>query len=118
MAAPKGNKFWLARSSHGRKPIFANPDKLWEACCEYFQWVEKNPLKEQKLFAFQGVITKSKVNKSLNSEYLAKKKNTRFIIVSKRSSINTIYVVYGRIVEFNFIFSSHLVDIKSTFNLI
>ena len=54
MAAPKGNKFWEARSSHGRHPIFAAPDDLWVACCEYFEWVEENPLWEDKLVTFQG----------------------------------------------------------------
>lgn len=58
MAAPKGNKFWELRSSHGRKPIFAKPEDLWAACCEYFQWVENNPLQETKGFAFQGKVTK------------------------------------------------------------
>lgn len=63
MAAPKGNQFWKARSSHGRNPKFASPDDLWAACCEYFEWVEANPLKEAKPFAFQGVITMAEVNK-------------------------------------------------------
>ena len=58
MPAPKGNQFWRARSSHGRKPIFASPDNLWDACSEYFDWVEENPLYETKGFAFQGVVTK------------------------------------------------------------
>lgn len=58
--APKGNQFWLARSSHGRKPIFKNPEQLWNACLEYFQWVEENPLWEAKLTTFQG---KSKIEK-------------------------------------------------------
>lgn len=51
MAAPKGNKFWEARSSHGRKPIFATPDDLWVACVEYFEWTEANPLTELKVFS-------------------------------------------------------------------
>ena len=54
MAAPTGNQFWLQRSSHGRKPKFKNPDDLWDACCEYFQWVEDNPLYEDGLVTFQG----------------------------------------------------------------
>jgi len=54
MAAPTGNRFWEARSSHGRNPKFANADDLWQACCEYFAWVEANPLIEAKPFAFQG----------------------------------------------------------------
>ena len=57
MAAPKGNQFWKARSSHGRNPIFAMPDELWAACCEYFEWVEANPLYESKPFAYQGEVT-------------------------------------------------------------
>lgn len=57
MAAPKGNRFWEARSSHGRKPIFATPEKLESACIEYFDWVESNPLWESKPFAYQGEIT-------------------------------------------------------------
>lgn len=46
MAAPKGNRFWEARSSHGRNPKFESPEALWAACCEYFEWVEANPLPE------------------------------------------------------------------------
>lgn len=57
MAPPKGNQFWMARSSHGRKPIFADADVLWEACLEYFQWVEENPLHEAQAFAYQGNVT-------------------------------------------------------------
>lgn len=56
MAAPIGNQFWQMRSSHGRKPIFADPEVLWAACCEYFEWVEANPLKEAQAFAYQGDV--------------------------------------------------------------
>lgn len=54
MAAPKGNKFWEARTKHGRDKLFASPELLWDACCEYFQWVEDNPLWENKVAQFQG----------------------------------------------------------------
>ena len=54
MAAPKGNKFWELRSSHGRKPIFATPEDLWKCCVEYFEWVEDNPLYEAKVCSYQG----------------------------------------------------------------
>lgn len=63
MAAPKGNQFWKARSSHGRKSIFKNPEQLWKGCEEYFQWVEENPLREEKLFAYQGEVTRATINK-------------------------------------------------------
>lgn len=59
MAAPKGNQFWKIRSTHGRNPIFKSPEQLWDACCEYFQWVEDNPLKEEKVFAYQGEVLKN-----------------------------------------------------------
>lgn len=54
MPAPLGNQFWKARSSHGRKPIFDSPEKLWEAACEYFEWVEANPISAPQIFSFQG----------------------------------------------------------------
>jgi len=63
MAAPLGNRFWEMRSSHGRKPIFHDADEMWDAVCEYFTWVEENPLKEEKLFAYQGEVTKETVSK-------------------------------------------------------
>lgn len=41
-----GNQFWKQRSKHGRDKIFATPEIMWEAACEYFQWCEQNPLIE------------------------------------------------------------------------
>ena len=63
MAAPKGNRFWKVRSSHGRNPIFKAPDDLWKAACEYFEWVENNPLWEDKVTSFQGVNTHEPIAK-------------------------------------------------------
>ena len=63
MAPPKGNKFWEARSSHGRNPIFKNSDQLWSSCVEYFEWVEDNPLLEEKIFHNQGEITRATISK-------------------------------------------------------
>ncbi len=34
-----------------------------KACAEYFQWVEDNPLKEEKLFHFQGRVITHKADK-------------------------------------------------------
>ena len=74
MAAPKGNKFWELRSTLGRNPIFKNPDDLWDACCQYFDYVHENPLLEDKAFAFQGVVTHEPVAKmkamTMNGLYL------------------------------------------------
>ena len=63
MVAPVGNSFWKQRSSHGRKPIFATPDDLWSAACEYFEWVEENPLRETKLFSYEGEIIEGEIPK-------------------------------------------------------
>lgn len=57
MPAPVGNRFWEMRSSHGRAPKFETPQSLWDACVEYFDWIEANPLYESKAFAFQGIVT-------------------------------------------------------------
>lgn len=43
MAAPIGNQFWKLRSKHGRDKLFATPELLWEAACEYFEWCDRNP---------------------------------------------------------------------------
>lgn len=43
---PKGNQFWKLRAKHGRDRLFASPQELLEAACEYFQWCDDNPLVE------------------------------------------------------------------------
>ncbi len=63
MSAKKGNQNWKLRSKHGRDKLFATPKLLWEAACEYFQWVEDNPLREEKAFSFQGKIIKTELPK-------------------------------------------------------
>jgi len=63
MAFQAGNRFWEARSSHGRNPIFSDPEELWLSCVEYFEWVEANPLYEEKIFMFQGAIVRDTVAK-------------------------------------------------------
>ena len=61
MAAPKGNQFWKLRSKHGRDKLFATPELLWEAACEYFEWCERHPLYKSEAFAYQGIIKLKKV---------------------------------------------------------
>ena len=58
-----GNQFWKMRETHGRNPIFESPEQLWTAACEYFQWVENNPLLEEKIFHSSGAITKDTIKK-------------------------------------------------------
>ena len=81
--APKGNKFWQARAKHGRSKIFSSPNQLWVAACQYFEWVEDNPLKESKLVSFQGrsVIEELPLMRAMTNEGLC-----RFL------SVNTDYL--------------------------
>lgn len=55
MGAPKGNQFWKLRSKHGRDKLFATPQLMWEAACEYFEWCEKNPIKDPRSFGQRKV---------------------------------------------------------------
>lgn len=57
MTAKKGNQYWRARSSHGRKPKFSDPDVFWDACCEYFDWIEEHPLSES--IVYQGKLSET-----------------------------------------------------------
>ncbi|WP_420013324.1 DNA-packaging protein [Tateyamaria sp.] len=63
MAAPKGNRFWEARSSHGASPKFREASDLWGTCLEYFEWVERNPLKEERIAQDKGSPTLIEVKK-------------------------------------------------------
>lgn len=63
MPAPVGNKFWKMRTRHGRNPVFDSPEDMWAACCEYFEWVQENPLEEEQLFAYQGNVSRETVYK-------------------------------------------------------
>lgn len=58
-----GNAFWKARASHGVDKIFTSVVFLAEACQEYFDWVEANPLMEGKAFAYEGDISIGSVPK-------------------------------------------------------
>ena len=38
----------MLRSKHGRDKLFATPELLWDAACEYFQWCDENPWTTRK----------------------------------------------------------------------
>jgi hypothetical protein len=63
VAAPKNNQFWKARTKHGRDKLFSSPEVLWNACVEYFEWVDSNPLWEDRAFSFKGIVTHEPVKK-------------------------------------------------------
>lgn len=46
----EGNQWWKRRSKHGRDVIFSDPNKMWEAACEYFEFADSNLLKSEKVF--------------------------------------------------------------------
>ena len=41
----------------GRPMIFETPLDLWEAAKSYFEWVEANPLRAEKSFHYEGMVT-------------------------------------------------------------
>ena len=54
MVFQKGNNLWELCENPGRPPKYNSPKKLWDACVEYFKWVEANPLRVQKHAIFKG----------------------------------------------------------------
>jgi len=64
MAAEKNNKYWKKAdpSKIGRPARFENPLEYWTAVCKYIEWVEENPMKEEKLFHYQGQISRDEIN--------------------------------------------------------
>ena len=54
MPFQKGNNLWELCENPGRPPKYNSPKKLWNACVEYFKWVEANPIKVQKHAIFKG----------------------------------------------------------------
>lgn len=52
-----GNRWWEARSSHGANPKFETAEALQDACLQYFEWNENNPLYKDQLVTFQGQAT-------------------------------------------------------------
>ena len=70
MAAPKGNQFWMLRSKHGRDKLFATPEALWEAACEYFQW--KTHGQQERLYNVPCLLDAKKVKEQkllMNSKH-------------------------------------------------
>lgn len=53
MAAPEGNQYWMLRSKDGRDKIFETPEHLLDACNEYFEWVQDNPLKSSEVVKYK-----------------------------------------------------------------
>lgn len=57
MAFQKGNKIWQQRQNPGKKRKFRTATALLNACIDYFEWIEANPLMEEQAFNYQGDVT-------------------------------------------------------------
>lgn len=56
MAKMKFSPYWEERRNlaDGRKKKFRNPQQLWTAAIEYFNWVEQTPMRAAELLKWQG----------------------------------------------------------------
>lgn len=62
MPAPKPpEQLWKRR--RGAPLRFETPELLWAAAQEYFEWCDANPLREEKLFAYEGCVTRDHITK-------------------------------------------------------
>jgi hypothetical protein len=50
----------IAKRKVGRPLQFETAEQLWNACVDYFNWVEENPLFETKIAQSGGIPTRSK----------------------------------------------------------
>lgn len=62
MVFQPGNELWKL-SNPGRKRKYDTPQKLKRACVKYFEWVQNNPIKEEKLFQHDGKIVRGTIHK-------------------------------------------------------
>ena len=51
-----GNELWKLRKQPGKRK-FETTQQLFEALCDYFQWVEDNPIQEEIIGWYQGEAT-------------------------------------------------------------
>jgi hypothetical protein len=87
MAAPKNNRFWELRASHGRDLIFSSPEILWDAAKEYFaatvarpwitkDWVGKDAIQVEREttppFTIQGLCIFLDINPDTWYDYRKK----------------------------------------------
>ncbi len=53
----------LWKRGRGAPMKFETPEHLWTAALDYFEWCEANPLKEEKLFSYEGCVTRDSISK-------------------------------------------------------
>ena len=59
----KSNQFWHRRVPFGGERAFNDPEELWAAAVEAFDWLVSHPLKEQVTSSYQGSFSKTTVKK-------------------------------------------------------
>jgi hypothetical protein len=63
MGAPIGNEYYKVRLKDGKDKQYETPQKLLDACNEYFQWCIENPLVEEQANVYQGTVRKFTLSK-------------------------------------------------------
>jgi len=63
MSAPKGNEYYRERLKHGRNRLYETADTLIDACLEYLEWCDTNPLLEEKAFSGGKRAKKTSIKK-------------------------------------------------------
>jgi len=56
-----GNQFWKMRTKHGVDAMIQSPHVLYESCVEYFEWIEANPMVEEKVGFSKGKTCRANV---------------------------------------------------------
>lgn len=56
-----GNQLWRLRKTHGRPRKVKSSAALWKLACDYFEWIEENPIWEQQLVTNRGDYTRVNV---------------------------------------------------------
>lgn len=58
--APKGNEYYLTRSTDGRKTEYT-PEEFMSKAHDYFQWVQDNPFRKQEIVKYRDSHSKDSV---------------------------------------------------------
>lgn len=53
----------LWKRGRGAPMKFETPEHLWATALDYFAWCYENPLKEEKLFSYEGCVTRDSISK-------------------------------------------------------
>lgn len=63
MSSDQTDRRWWEPRRVGRPNLFEEPEQLWAAAVEYFEWVEDTPLMEERIFSTKRGIVRGDVAK-------------------------------------------------------